>query len=220
MATNLDLEEQEQLDQLKHFWRQYGNLITWTVILVLVGFGAWNGWQWWARGQAAKAAAMFDEIERMAQASDAERAASLFAELKDRYPRTVYAAQAGLLTAKAQFDKGLGDPARATLQWVADSAREPEYRALARLRVAGLLLDDRKYDEALKQLEGDWPTGFAALAADRRGDILLAQGKKAEAASEFRRAYDAMDPQLDYRRLVDAKLTALGVAAAAAGASK
>jgi predicted negative regulator of RcsB-dependent stress response len=102
---------------------------------------------------------------------------------------------------------------------VADSAREPEYRALARLRSAGLLLDEKKYDDALKLLEGDWPTGFAALAADRRGDILLAQGKKDEAAAAYRKAYDGMEPMLDYRRLVDAKLTALGVAVASAASA-
>jgi predicted negative regulator of RcsB-dependent stress response len=219
MATNLDLEEQEQLDQLKHFWRQYGNLITWTLVLVLVAFAGWNGWQWWQRDQAAKAASMFDEIERIAQGDDADRAGSLFTEMKERYPRTLYTAQAGLLTARAQLDKGQNDAARATLQWVADSAREPEYRALARLRTAGLLLDEKKYDDALRLLGGDFPGSFEPLAADRRGDVLLAQGKKDEAAAAYRRAYDGMDAALDYRRLVDAKLTALGVSAAPAAAS-
>lgn len=218
MATNLDLEEQEQLDQLKHFWRQYGSLITWALVLVLGAFAAWNGWRWWQGQQAAKAAAMYDEIERIAKSGDADRAGSLFAEMRDRYPRTVYTAQAGLLTAKAQLDKGHKDAARATLQWVADSAGEAEYRALARLRTSGVLLDDKKYDDALKLLDGDWPKSFASLAADRRGDILLAQGRKTDAAAAYRQAYDGMEPMLDYRRLVDAKLTALGVPADAASA--
>jgi predicted negative regulator of RcsB-dependent stress response len=53
MAKHLDLEEQEQLDDLKHFWKSYGNLITWTLIVAFGAYAAWNGWQYWQRTQAA-----------------------------------------------------------------------------------------------------------------------------------------------------------------------
>jgi predicted negative regulator of RcsB-dependent stress response len=100
MATQLDLQEQEQLDALKAFWNQYGNLITWVLILVLGAFAAWNGWQYWQRDQAFKAGAMFDELERAAQAGDADKAGRVFADLKERFPRTAYASRADLLAAK------------------------------------------------------------------------------------------------------------------------
>jgi predicted negative regulator of RcsB-dependent stress response len=212
MATHLDLEEQEQLDQLKHFWRAYGNLITWTLVLVLGAYAAWNGWNYWQRDQAGKAAGMYDEVERAALAGEADRAAKVFADLKERYPRTTFAEQAALLTAKVQFDKGQSDAAQATLAWVADNASETEYRASARLRLAGLLMDAKKHDEALKQLAGDVPPTYTALVADRRGDILLAQSKKDEAVAAYQQAFKDMAPTLDYRRLVEAKLIALGAA--------
>jgi predicted negative regulator of RcsB-dependent stress response len=212
MATHLDLEEQEQLDQLKHFWNQYGNLITWVLIACLAAFAAWNGWNWYQREQAMKAGAMFDELDKAAQAADADRAAALFVPLKDRYPRTAFAEQGGLLLAKLQFDKGQADKAGATLTWVADNALEDEYRAMARLRLAGVLLEQKKYDEALKRLEGSTPKPFDGLVADRRGDILLAQGKKDEAKAAYQKAWQALDAKVDYRRLVEAKLTALGAA--------
>ena len=60
MASPLDLQEQEQVDALKAFWKQYGNLITWTLTLVLAGFAAWNGWNWWQREQGVKAGAFRD----------------------------------------------------------------------------------------------------------------------------------------------------------------
>ena len=216
MATHLDLQEQEQLDQIKHFWNQYGNLITWTLIAVLGSFAAWNGWNWWQREQAVKAGAMFDELDKAAQAGDAERAARVFADLKDRYPRTAYAQQGGLLAAKVQFEKGQLDGAGAALTWVGDNAVETEYRTLARLRLAGVLLDQKKYDEALKQLDGATAKEFEALVADRRGDVLLVQGKKDEAKAAYLKAWQAMDPKIDYRRLIDAKLTSLGAAPEAA----
>lgn len=215
MATHLDLEEQEQLDQLKAFWKKYGNLITWVLIAVLGAYAAWNGWNLWQRNQAVKAGAMFDELEQVAQSGDAARTLRIFGDLKDRYPGTVYAEQGGLLTAKTQFDKGEPDKARATLEWVADKAGQPEYQAIARLRLAGILLDEKKFDEALKQLGAIDVKEFQPLAADRRGDVLLAQGKKDEAKAAYQAAWKDMEQNVEYRRLVEAKLTALGAAPAA-----
>lgn len=212
MASHLDLEEQEQLDQLKAFWKQYGNLITWALTLVLAGFAAWNGWNWWQREQAGQAAAMFDELQKAADAGDAAKTAGIFNDLKGRFGGTAFAQQGGLLTARVQFDKGQTDAAIAALSWVADSAAESEYQTVAKLRLAGVLADQKKYDEALKQLDGATAKNFEALVADRRGDVLLAQGKTEEAKAAYRKAWDTMDAATQYRRLIDAKLTALGAA--------
>jgi predicted negative regulator of RcsB-dependent stress response len=216
MATPLDFEEQQQLDSLKHFWKQYGHLITWVLILALAGFAAFNGWTWYQRDRAGKAALLFEAVDKAAQAGDVEKAARAFADMKERYASTAYAQQSGLLLAKLQFDKGQADAARASLEWVATQATEKEYQLVAKLRLAGVLLDEKKYDDALKTLPTDAPPAFAALAADRRGDILLAQGKPDEARAAYRSAYDTMEPTLDYRRIVDAKLTSLGTASAPA----
>ena len=219
MATPLNLQDQEQLEQLKSFWKQYGNLITWTLTLALGGFAAWNGWNWWQREQAGKASAMFDELERAALAADAERSTRVFADLKERFPRTLYAQQGALLAAKVQADKGQTDAALTSLAWAGDNAGEDGLRVIARVRAAGLLLDKKQYEPALAQLDAAAATSnakeFEALIADRRGDVLLAQGKKDEARKAYEAAYKTMDDKLDYRRLIDAKLTALGAAPAA-----
>lgn len=210
MATHLDLEEQEQLDSVKHFWKTYGNAITWVLVIVLGGFAAWNGWNWWQRNQAVGAASIFDELDRAAKAGQAERLPQIFGDLRDRYPRTVFAQQGGLIAAATLYEKGKADESRTVLAWVADNASEDEYRSIARLRLAGQLLDARQFDDALKQLDGV-PTGpFAALAADRRGDVLAASDRKADAIVAYRKAWDTMSPDVEYRRLVEAKLVALG----------
>lgn len=220
MAKQLDLQEQEQLDELKAFWKEYGNLITWVLTLVLLGFAAWNGWNWWQRDQASKAGVLYEQLEKAVQGGDAARSAQAFSDLKDRYPRTAYAEQGGLLVARLLADKNQADQARAALTWVADHATEDEYRSIARLRLAGLMFEAKQFDEALKQLDGATAPEFAALVADRRGDVMLAQGKKAEAVAAYGAAYKAMDEKLDYRRLVEAKLTALGAAPIASGAAR
>lgn len=220
MATQLDLQEQEQLDQLKAFWKQYGNLITWIVTLALGAYAAWNGWQYWQRDQAVKAAALYDAVERSAQAREVDKIASRFADLRDQYGRTVFAAQGALLTARVQADAGQADAARATLAWAADNAGDDALRAVAHLRLAGLLIDAKQYDEALKQLDAAAVPGMEALVADRRGDVLAAQGRTDEAKAAWEQAWREMSDRLEYRRLVEAKLTAIGAAPAASGAER
>lgn len=211
MANNLDLEEQEQLAELKHFWSQWGNLITWVLIAVFGAIAAFNGWNYWQRTQAAQAAALFEEIDRAAAANETERLQRAFADIKDKFPRTAFAHQAGLLTARVLEEKGNKDAAKAALAWVADQASDEGYRAVARLRLAALEVDAKAYDDALKQLSAPFPPEFEALAADRRGDVYNLQGKKAEAKGEYLKAWKGLGEDNEYRRLVEVKLTALGV---------
>jgi predicted negative regulator of RcsB-dependent stress response len=223
MANTLDLQEQEQLDDLKAFWKRYGNLITWLVTACLLAFAGWNAWGWYQRDQAAKAAAMFEELDKAASVGDADRAGRVFNDMKERFPGTTLTVQGGLLAARLHYEKGQVDAAKASLGWVAEKAGEDEYRTIARLRLAGLQLDTKEYDAALKSLEGASAKDFAALVADRRGDVLLAQGKKDEARTAYQAAWNGMDEKIDYRRLVEAKLVALAappLAAAAPGAAK
>ncbi len=219
MAKHLDLEEQEQLDELKHFWKQYGDLITWGLIAVFGAFAAWNGYNYWQRDQAAKASVMYDEVERAAQSGDASRLDRALADMKERFAGTAFAQQAGLLAAKTYYDKGNIDAAKTALSWVAGKSADEGYQAIAKLRLAGLLLESKAYDEALQLLSGSFPKEFIALAADRRGDILAAQGKKAEARAEYEKAYKDMDARTEYRRLVEVKLNALGLNPSAASSS-
>ncbi len=223
MATPLDLQEQEQLDALKAFWNKFGNLITWLLVLVLGAFAAWNGWNYWQREQGLKAGAMFDELDRASLAGDADKAARVFADLQQNFPATAFAQQGGLLLARLQFDKGQLDAAKTSLAWVAEKAPEDEIKTVARLRLAALQAEAKQYDEALKTLAAATAPGFEALVADRRGDVLTLQGKKPEALLAYQAAFKAMSDKADYRRLIEAKLTALGAApealAAAPGAA-
>lgn len=219
MAKHLDLEEQEQLDELKHFWKQYGNRITWALVLIFCAVAGWFTYHTWQRDQAVKSAVMYDEVERAAQSGDASRLDRALADMQERFAGTAFAQQAGLLAAKTYYDKGNIDAAKASLSWVAGKSADEGYQAIAKLRLAGLLLEAKAYDEALQLLSGTFPKDFVALAADRRGDILSAQGKKAEARAEYEKAWKGMDERTEYRRLVEVKLNALGLNPSAASSS-
>ena len=211
MAKHFDLEEQEQLDQLKHFWAKYGSPITWLLVLVLGAFAAWNGYQLWERRQSAQASALYDEVERAAQSGDVALLERAGADMRQRFGRTTFASQAALLEARVLDEKSKPEAAIASLRWLMDNGADDGYKAVARLRLAALLLETKAYDDALKALSGNVPASFEALVADRKGDVLLAQGKRAEARAEFTRAHDRVEPGSELRQLIEIKLNALGV---------
>jgi predicted negative regulator of RcsB-dependent stress response len=227
MAKQLDLQEQEQVDAIKAFWTQYGNLITWTLTLVLGAFALYNLWNMGERHQGLQASTLYAQIEDAANTGDVARAQQVFEDMKTHRPwymlpsltaPPAYTQQAGLMLAKVQSEKGKAPEALATLQWVAEKGNV-ENAAMAHLGAAGVLADQKKYDEALKQLDAVTNPAFKGLAADRRGDILLAQGQRDAARTAYRTAFDAMPATLQYRVLVEAKLTALGAAPAIGAAS-
>jgi predicted negative regulator of RcsB-dependent stress response len=207
----LDLEEQEQLDQFKAFWNQYGNYISAALIAVFGTLAAYNGYQYWQRSQALQASTMYEEVERATLSGDTVKIERAFADMKDKFGNTAYGPQAGLLAAKHLQDKGKPEAAQAALAWVADNASDDSYKAVAKLRLAAVLVEAKSLDAAWKQVDGIFPKDFAALVADRRGDILMAQGKKPEAKVEYEKAYKAFGERDEYRRLVEVKLNALGV---------
>ena len=211
MATPLDLEEQEQLDQLKHFWKQYGNAITWLLIVVLSAVASWNFYQYWQRGKAVQASALFEEVERSVKSQDEVKVERVYADIKSEFGNTVYAQQAGLQVAKFYYGKGNSAAAKSALTSVIEKSTDEGYQSIAKLRLSSLLAEEGASAEAIKLLESSFAAGFSALALDRKGDILALQGENARAVVAYTDAYKLSDDRADYRRLIEVKLNALGV---------
>lgn len=222
MANQLDLEEQEQLDELKHFWNRYGNLITWVLIAVLGSLAAWNGYAYWRKNQAAQSAVMFDEMEKSLQSADLSKVERTFNDMKERFPSSTYTHQAALQLAKMAVDTQKPDIAKAALQWTAQNASDDGYASVARLRLASVHMEAKSFDDAIKVLEDVKSPAFQALVDDRKGDVWLLEGKKAQAKAAYLQAFKALEERSEYRRLVLVKLNALGVEPddSAAGSAK
>ncbi len=154
---------------------------------------------------------MFDEVEKVVRGGDAEKAERAFSDMKERFAKAAYTQQAGLLVAKMAYESGKVDAAKGTLNWLVDNAADKGYASIARLRLSAVLVDAKAYDDALKILGTGISEEFAALADDRKGDVYILQGKRAEAKLEYQKAFKAFDEQSEYRRLVGVKLNALGV---------
>jgi predicted negative regulator of RcsB-dependent stress response len=212
-----DLQEQEQLESLKAWWRANGNRVTGAAAAVLAVVLAYQGWSWYVLRKASAASATYEEFEHAAASKDpkdAVKARDLAGTLIDQYGSTVYAALAALREARANLDANDAKAAKAQLTWVVEHASQKELSLLARVRLAGLLLDEKAYDQALQTLSVDVPDGFAGEFADRRGDIYAAQGKATEARAAYTEALAKPGSQA-LRGLIQLKLDALPPAAAA-----
>ena len=220
MVQSLDLEEQEQLAQLKHFWARYGNFITWLLILVFASIAAWNGWNYWQHKQAQGASVLFDQVERAAADKDTNRLGTALTDLQGQYGRTAFAQQGALLAARGFMDAGDAAKAKQSLEWAAGQSTDEGLQAIARLRLSALTLESGSPDEAKKWLEASMPADFLGLVADRQGDIFQRAGQVNEAKQAYTKAYQLLGEETEYRRLVEVKLNALGVDPTAAPAAK
>jgi predicted negative regulator of RcsB-dependent stress response len=205
-----DLEEQEQLASLKAWWSQYGNLLTWLLIIGLGSYAAWASWNNHVGNQAAQASLLYEEINKAVVAKDYTKVQRAATDMEDKFSRTIYAQMAAMAAAKSAFDANDFKTAKGQLQWAIDKGNNDEYVGLAKIRLAGILLDEKAYDEGLKLLSGDFPAAFAAIVADRKGDILIAQNKVTDARAAYQLALDKMELRNPGRQLIQLKLDAIG----------
>lgn len=206
-----DLEEQEQLESLKHWWRDNGNVVTWIAIVVLLAVAGWFGWKNWQRKQAGEASVLYEQVQKAVDGKDAEKIKRAATDMEDKFGRTAYAQMTALAAAKALYEANDAAGAKAQLQWTIDHARDDEYKALAKLRLAGLLLDEKAYDQGLALVSGDVAPAFTALFADRRGDLLAAQNKTEDARTAYKLALEKFgSADASARQIVQFKLDALG----------
>jgi predicted negative regulator of RcsB-dependent stress response len=205
-----DLEEQEQIAALKSWWNQYGTLVTIAIAACALAFAGYQGWRYYKRGQAAAAVTLYEQLDQAQRAGEHKKVRDIAVRITDDYSSTAYAPLAALSAAQASFRSGDLAAAKAHLHWVMDKARQDELRDIARLRLSGVLLDEKNPEEALKVLEAKPVESMTGLYADRRGDILLALGKRAEARSAYQLALDRSDSGSQYRAVIEAKLDSLG----------
>ncbi len=205
-----DLEEQEQIEGIKAFWKSYGNFILTAVTVVLLAIAGVRGWYWYQDRKASEAAEVFERVRAAAVKPDLPTLQDAAGTLFEKFGGTVYAPMAALLVARAHVEAGDSKAARPPLQWTIEHAADESFVHVARIRLAGLLIDDKAYDEASKLLSVDAPARYAGMYADRRGDLMLAQDKKAEARDAWKQALERLEANAPLRRLVQLKLDGIG----------
>jgi predicted negative regulator of RcsB-dependent stress response len=209
--STYDLEEQEKIAELKSWWNDHGSLVLTTITVVLAIFAAWNAWNWYRDRQSAEAAALYEVLEKAARANDAKATRETAGTLLEKYSGTTYGPLAALVSAKVNYQAGDLKTAKAQLQWALENARSDEIKAVARLRLAHVLVDEGNTDEALKVISAPPPRGFEALFEALRGDLYLVQKKAPEARAAYKAGLEKADKgDSATRQQLQIKLDALG----------
>ena len=205
-----DLEEQEQLDEFKAWWKKNGSMATNLVLAALVAFAAWKGYSYYQNTKAVEASALYQTLVVTDIAKTTEIKAQS-AKLMEEFSGTPYAGRAAVFAAKANFAANDSKSAKSQLEWATKNAKESAVKAIASLQLAGILFEEKSYDEANKVLVAITDKGYEGLKANMQGDVLLAQGKQAEAKKAYQAALEGLDAQGKMYQYTQQKLESLGV---------
>jgi predicted negative regulator of RcsB-dependent stress response len=205
-----DLEEQDQIDAFKAFWNKYGSKLLTVITVCLLAFAAFRGYGYLQQKKSAEAVGLYDQLREANGKNDLAKAKEFSGQIFEKYADTAYAPLAAMLMSKMYFDGNDLKSAKATLQWIIDKSSDPDYKNVARVRFAGVLLDEKAYDEGLKMLATEPTARYVPVFADRRGDLQVAAGKPAEAKVSYKLALEKLEANSPLRRVVQIKLDALG----------
>lgn len=208
-----DIEEQDSIEALKASWQRYGKQLTYLLIAILIGVCAWNGWQYWQRKQATEAALLYDQIEKFQSTGTPDLAKILRVanDIQNKFSATMYAQLSALSAAKVAFHAHDPNTAKTQLKWAAEHGTSKELQQIAQLRLSTVLLNEKKYDEALSTLKKTPFPSFTAAYAEQRGDILFAQQKITEARAAYKEALEKTNSHNEnQRRLLNLKIDMVG----------
>ena len=206
----LDLEEQEQVDEAKAWWKQHGNKVIWGVTAFLLVAAGWRGWQTWTHNQAAEASMLFDQSVQAASLNDLKSAKAVAAQIMENHASSAYSAPAAWLAGRINYESGDIKSARAQYEFALEHASDDGVKQLARLRLAALHFEEKDIPGALKLLETQFDAAFVGLAEQLKGDLLVAQGKTAEARTAYKLALEKLGDKSSMKPLVEIRLDALG----------
>lgn len=209
MAT-YNLDDQDNIDGIKTWWDKFGTAITILLTAFLVTIGGIQVWKYYQQQQAKQAADLYALLQQVQSSGEAEKIYDAAHLLTKGFPSSGYASRAALIAAQADAQADNNKRAIQNLQWIIDHAKETALHDLARLRIAGILLDEEKYDEALRILNAPHDDTFAGLYLDRKGDILVAAKKISEAQRSYQSAIEKLNKNNNYYNIVQMKLDALG----------
>jgi predicted negative regulator of RcsB-dependent stress response len=205
----LDLEEQEQLDEFRAWWKKNGKLLTNLLLAAVVAYAAWTGYNYFLQKKAVEASELFQSLVQLEPNKLAEIKAQS-AKLMESYSGTPYAARAAVFAAKNNFAANDAKSAKSQLEWAIANAKENSVKAIASLQLASILLEEKNYDDAQKVLSAELDKGYDGLKQGLQGDIYLAQGKQAEAKKAYEAALGNLDESGRLHQYTQQKLESLG----------
>lgn len=206
----LDLEEQEQVDELKAWWKQHGNKVMILTTVFALSVAGWSFWKSYQAKQTSEAVVLFEVLRKELPTNNVKRIREVAGQIIEKYPRTPYAVDAAMFMAKANFENGDAKSAKTQYQWVIDHAKQTQSKDLAQMRLAIVLLDEKDFSGAIKRLEAKHDSAFDPLYNDLKGDVYALQGLSKEARIAYKAAIAALEKNVPFKNYIQIKLDALG----------
>jgi predicted negative regulator of RcsB-dependent stress response len=206
-------DDEAQVEQLKQWWNENWVALAAGLVIGLGGIWGWSEWQNAKARTAEKASQIYEDLRKAAP----DQMAGLADNLQQDYAATPYASHGALLMAEKAAEKNDWPAAQQRLEWVVKHADDYGLVEIARLRLARVLWQQNKPDEALTQLDVKDDDAFAALYQELRGDIKLSQGDKGAARAAYQKAL-SLGPAPASREFLQRKLDDLPGEAAGAPA--
>ncbi len=206
-------EDEAEVEQLRRWWRENWLALAGGLVLGLAGIFGWEAWQNARTAKAEHASKVYEDLKRL-PADSAGRADDLWQHLSSDFAGTPYAAQGALLMAATAAAREDWPAAQAKLEWIGKNSDDPGLKKLATLRLARVLWQQAKADEAIKLLNLPDEDPFAPLYQELRGDIEFSRGDRDAARAAYEKAI-ALGPAPPSRQALQRKLEDLGGATAA-----
>lgn len=205
------LEEQQELDDFKYFWKNWGRWLFALLIAAALGYLGYIIYKDYKISQNREAAEVLAQMVDKAQSkADSKQINADLLKLQQDYPDTVPAAQATMMVAATEFDAGRYDTAAGHLNWVLSNQKAPLIQALAAQRLAVVLLQQKKYAEALAALDTKVDADFAPILLETKGDVYAAQNKAKEAVQSYGQALSQLPKEaVGEREVLQMKIDAL-----------
>ena len=220
-----NLTDQQRAEQVRGWLQENGWYLLAGIVLGLAALFGWRQWGAYTQHDAEAASAQYAELMGAIRIGRTTRAEELTTQIAAEHPRSPYVDQARLALARLKVEKAQPEEATKYLEQVMKDSGSDEIALIARHRLGRLLVQEEKYEEALKVLAPPKDSAFAPAFHEARGDAYYAMGKMAEARAEYEEALKGRDPTTGDEAFLQAKLDevaglAPGAPAAAADAAK
>ena len=204
----MDRTEEEQIEHIKDMWRRHGIPILLGAGLALAAVVGWKAWENHQESRSAGASSAYQTMLETILTADNDaakaRAAELAEKLRAEYGNTRYGEFAGLMQARLAVEAGDFAGAESLLEEVIQSTDDTALAEVARQRLARVLAQQDRAEDALELFSTDVSGLLLAGREEIRGDLLVALGRDDEAREAYRAAIEATEdprnrPQLQLK---------------------
>lgn len=208
------LTEQEQIELLKQWVKQYSLVILTGLLLSLITISGWRYWQTRQQRILNHASAIYDEMLTARAQNNSADTQIQSTKLMEHYDSTAYAQMAVLMLARDAVIRKNDADAEKQLKWVMKHSGIASFRQIARLRLARILINESKAQDSLETLRKVDDKSFNGMIDEIKGDAWLALNKPAKARESYQQALDELPNAEITRPILQMKLDNLAPDAA------